>query len=71
MIQFITTLIVVTALGGAAVAVIIVVVRSVVSLGISLSSKADADVVLGKACKYCGHKLGEEGKCAYCGAVRQ
>ena len=72
MIQLIANMIVITALGGAAIIVALAVVKVVLAFAAAVrSSKPDAHVVLEKTCAYCGHMLGEETQCEYCGAVRQ
>ena len=71
MIQLLTNLIVITALGGAAITVALAVGKAVLSFRASGSSNVDSNVVSKRACAYCGHTLGEETQCDYCGAVRQ
>jgi len=69
--QLIANLIAVTALGGAATVVALVVVKALIALAATGSSKADSVVASQKVCKYCGAVLAEDGTCKNCGAVRQ
>lgn len=73
MIELLTNMIVVTALGGACLIVVIVVVKAVVALAAAGSiTLPDSAVVSVPHCRYCGQVfLGSEVKCEHCGAERQ
>ena len=73
MIELLTNMIVVTALGGACLIVALVIAKAVISLAAIGSSKGSVSVVVSeKVCRYCGQVfLGSEVKCEHCGAVRQ
>jgi hypothetical protein len=71
MIELIANLIVVAALGGACLIVVFVVVKALISLAATRSSKGSVSVVVSeKVCRYCGAVL-TGSKCDYCGAVNQ
>lgn len=70
MIEILTNLIVITALGGSLLIVIVVVTKALISLAAMGSQNSDSVVVSEKVCKYCGAVL-TGSKCNYCGAVRQ